>query len=188
MQKQPQTLRKSEANLPLVAIVGRTNVGKSSLFNRIAGRQLAIVQPEHGTTVDRIGTTIRHKSGSFRLMDTGGFSFEKEVLFRNEINREVEKAIHDAKIILFVCDGKGGIHPQDELFAQKLRTRKKQVIVVVNKLDHHELYSDADQFYKLGYDQLIKISTAQGQGIAELVDTIARKLPESSGSTQVDYD
>ena len=187
MQNQQTTPHKAHANLICVAIVGRTNVGKSSLFNRIAGKKLSIVQPDHGTTLDRISTVIHWKKAPFLLIDTAGFSFEKKVPFREEINREVDKAIQNANLLLFVCDGREGVHPQDELFAQKLRDRKKQVILVVNKIDQPELYGDADQFYQLGYEQLVKVSAAHGGGIAELLDTVTRKLPESKHLKQPDY-
>ncbi len=177
-----QLLIKSSSGLPSIAIVGRTNVGKSSLFNRLVGRRESIVQSERGTTRDRVKTVIYLAKTKLELIDTGGFSFSKEGEFVHEINREVEKALEDANLILFVCDGKAGIHAQDELFADRLRKRRnKQVILVVNKLDGIEQFSEADQFYKFGFLNLAKISALHGLGISELTDLILQKLPEMSG-------
>lgn len=172
---------KKHNQAPSVVIVGRTNVGKSSLFNRILGRSISIVQPEHGTTVDLVSGTFDRSGLCFELYDSGGYSFSKPVPLKSEINQAVEKALGDASLILFVCDGQAGIHPQDELLTEKLLPHKHNVILIVNKLDRYDLFGEGDLFYRLGFNNLIKTSAENSLGMDELLDLIAHKLPETSG-------
>ncbi len=178
-----------ESLLPTVAIVGRTNVGKSSLFNRIIGKQKSIVQPEHGTTVDLLTQTIKWKSAEFQLIDSGGYSFSKAVEYRSDINSRVESILKNSTIVLFVCDASAGIHPQDELLSDLVRPRKKSVIHVINKADDSGGESEADRFYQFGYDNLVKVSALHGHGVYELLDMIAQKIPErqSAGIDNHDF-
>lgn len=154
-------------------------MGKSSLFNRIAGKRKAIVQEEQGTTRDRVTTQASWQNRDFLLFDTGGYMFSKNSDFSEAINREVSKALEEANLIFFVCDAKAGVQPQDELFADRLRARAHQVILVINKLDSIEKFGDADQFYRLGFKNVVKLSALHGLGISDLLDLAIQKIPET---------
>lgn len=175
-------------NLANVAIVGRANVGKSSLFNRFVGKRVSIVRPEPGTTIDRVSHIVKWEKTLIKFYDTGGFTFSKDRAFADEINREIFKALGQADLILFVCDGQTGIHPQDELFAEHLRGFKKRVALIVNKIDDLTQASNADEFYKLGYPQLFKVSATHAINTADLLDWIGKRLPVTSGTQNVTFD
>ncbi len=177
MSGQLHKVTKLKSDLPGVAIVGRVNVGKSSLFNRFVKSRLAIVQDEKGTTRDRVYTKTSWDGKAFNLIDTGGYSWQKDAPFLDLIQQEIEKAILTADLLLFVCDGQTGIHPQDEIIAESLRKRKKNTILVVNKLDSFEKFSEADEFYKLGFEHVAKVSASHGLGIDELLDLMVERFP-----------
>jgi len=150
---------------PIIAIVGRPNVGKSTLFNRLVGTRQAIVDPTPGVTRDRLYADAEWRGQSFTLVDTGGF----EPLLEDEIPRKVreqaEQAISEADLIVFVVDGRAGLMPTDIEVAAILRRTHKPLLLVVNKLDHqsHEPYSA--EFYALGIEPLLSISAEHGQGV-----------------------
>ncbi len=164
--------------LPLVAIVGRPNVGKSTLFNRLIRRRKAIVQRESGTTRDRNYETIQVDNQSIRIVDTGGFQFAKSNTMEFMVDQEVEKAIAEADEILFVVDGASGITHTDERFADILRKINRPVRVVVNKLDDKRGPLQLGEFYHLGFDTVLGISAAHGHGIDELLTDMCKSLPE----------
>jgi GTP-binding protein len=162
---------------PIIAIVGRPNVGKSTLFNRLVGTRQAIVDPTPGVTRDRLYAEAEWRGQQFTLVDTGGF----EPLLEDEIPRKVreqaEQAIGEADLIVFMVDGKAGLMPTDIEVAAILRRTSKPLILVVNKVDHqsHEPYTA--EFYALGLEPLMSISAEHGQGVGELLDALVERLP-----------
>ena len=135
---------------PLVAIVGRPNVGKSTFFNKICGRRISIVDDTPGVTRDRIYADAEWCGKVFRVVDTGGIDEKSEDIFQNEIRKQVDIAIDLADVIVFLVDGKDGLTPVDQEVAHILRRTKKRVILVVNKLDNFEVEKSYD-FYSLGF-------------------------------------
>jgi GTP-binding protein len=163
----------------LVAIVGRPNVGKSTLFNRLIGERQAIVDDYSGVTRDRHYGQSEWNGKTFTVVDTGGFVPNSEDIFENEIANQVKIAIEEADILLFMVDVSAGITPLDESAADLLRKSKKPVLVVVNKVDNSSRQLEASEFYSLGFDELYNISSISGGGTGELLDRITELLPES---------
>jgi GTPase len=164
--------------IPQVAIIGRPNVGKSSLFNCLARRRIAIVEPTAGVTRDRLHALIRTGDRFFELVDTGGLGIDDRDNLTAEVERQIDKAIEDAHIILFVVDVRAGVTPLDEEVARRLRYVTKPILCVVNKCDTPELDAQAAEFYKLGQGKLICVSAQQGRGRRELLNLIQHRLPE----------
>jgi len=163
---------------PIVAIVGRPNVGKSSLFNALAGRRIAIVDPTAGVTRDRISSTIETDSHKFELVDTGGIGIKDADGLAALVEEQIQIALKRAHVILLVVDGRtGGLTPLDEQVANRLRSVEKPVIVVVNKCDAPGVDVEAAEFYKLGYERLVRVSAQERHGLMELLDLIAECLP-----------
>lgn len=162
---------------PIVAIVGRPNVGKSTIFNRIIGDQLAIVEDKPGVTRDRLYGIASWHDKSFHIIDTGGIESGDDALLAS-VRVQAELAIDEADLIVFMVDVKAGMTPADSEIANMLFRSKKTVIVAVNKVDNIERETDAYEFYSLGFGDVISISGAHGFGIGELLDTIVSKLPE----------
>ena len=165
---------------PLVAIIGRPNVGKSTLFNRIIEQRKAIVEDIPGVTRDRIYGEAEWKNRSFSIVDTGGLVLNPADNNEQLIKEQVEIAIDEADLILFMLDGKDGLLPSDEDILNYLRESKTGVLYIVNKIDHdkHELKSY--EFHKLGLERLLTISALHNRNIYELIDEIADNLPEYS--------
>ncbi len=161
-----------------VAIVGRPNVGKSSLFNRLIGKRKAIVEDIPGVTRDRIVSTTDWRGVKFEVVDTGGYITSDEDKFAPYIRKQVEKEIQDADLLVFVVDGKQGITPLDKEIAAMLHKTEKPVIVAVNKIDDPEKEKLAYEFYELGFDEVVPISTIQKLGLAELLDKIVEHIPD----------
>ena len=156
-----------------VAIVGRPNVGKSALFNRLAGKQISLVHDLPGVTRDRISIPCRYDDRVFELVDTGGIGLEDKTGFSEAIAQEVEIALATAEDLIFVVDGREGLTPLDREIARKLRKeRGRRVLMAVNKLDVPELDGDADDFHRLGFPDVFPISAAHGRGIDELLDAL----------------
>jgi len=166
---------------PLIAIVGRPNVGKSTLFNRIAGERIAIVENIPGVTRDRIYADSEWCGKAFTIIDTGGLELKSEDEMWSHIRAQAELAIDTADVICYVADGKTGLTKDDNMVASFLRKSKKPVIVCVNKLDNNETHNIYD-FYALGFGEPIGISAEQGKGIGDLLDTLLENLPK------VDYE
>lgn len=165
-----------------VAIVGRPNVGKSTIFNRLIGQRKSIVDDTPGVTRDRIYGEVEWLTQNFRLIDTGGIQIEDQA-FANEINMQVDIAIEEADVIIFIVSAKEGIMTDDYAIARKLQKSKKPVIVAVNKADNPELQMSAYEFYSLGMDHLFMVSGAHGIGFGDLLDEVIRLLPEKQLST-----
>ena len=163
--------------LPNVAIVGRPNVGKSALFNRLVGRKIAIVHDQPGITRDRLSTTCTRGKRPFRVWDTGGILGTGESELTQQVRRAAECALRESDVLLFVVDGKEGLSPVDEELARMLRKAQKLVVLVVNKIDsnmHEQLATDFDS---LGFEQIISVSAEHNRGIADLLEAIERQLP-----------
>lgn len=163
--------------LPQVVIVGRPNVGKSSLFNWLAGRRLAIVDDMAGVTRDRMSHLIEHDERFFELVDTGGMGIEDADNLTKEVERQIEIAIESADLILLVVDSRSGRVPLDEEVARRLRYVETPVLVVANKTDDDKFNPQADEFYKLGRGKVLKISVHQSRNKSELLDEIVQRLP-----------
>ena len=168
--------------IPVVAIVGRPNVGKSSLFNALAGRRIAIVDPTPGVTRDRVSTLIKTGERFFELVDTGGMGIQDVDNLTADVERQIEAALDQASVILFVVDARAGLTPLDEAVASRLRYVTKPVLCVANKCDTPELDSEAAEFYKLGRGKLVCVSAEQKRGLADLMGLILERLPEAAAA------
>ena len=157
--------------LPNVALVGRPNVGKSTLFNKIVGKQVSIIEDFPGVTRDRIYQEASYNNKKFYLIDTGGIDATK-IDFNTEIRMQAEIAIQEADIIVFLVDGKEGITANDLLISKILRKSKKRIIVAINKMDVKEAKNNIYDFYELGFSTYIPISSIHNIGFIELMDTI----------------
>jgi GTP-binding protein len=161
----------------IVAIVGRPNVGKSTLFNRMIQRREAIVDSVSGVTRDRHYGKSDWNGKEFSLIDTGGYVVGSEDVFEKEIDRQVELAIAEADAILFMVDAETGITGMDEDVARLLRKVEKPVFLVVNKVDNTKRQEDAVEFYNLGLGEIYPISSINGSGTGDLLDALAEVLP-----------
>jgi GTP-binding protein len=162
---------------PIVAIIGRQNVGKSTLLNRLAGQRVAIVEDMPGTTRDRILADVVWAGASFTLVDTGGLEVKPRSAIARGIKGQVEAAIAEADAIIFMVDIREGVLPADLEIAARLRHSAKPVVLVANKADSPKLESGAAEFYELGLDAPLVISAHYGRGTAELLDKIVSLLP-----------
>jgi GTP-binding protein len=154
-------------------------VGKSSLFNTLAGRRIAIVDPTAGVTRDRVSTLVKAGDRFFELIDTGGMGIQDVDNLTAQIERQIETAIDQADVILFVVDARAGLNPLDEKVAVRLRYLTKPILCVANKCDHPEIDPQAAEFYKLGRGKLVCVSAKQHRGMEELLRLILERLPES---------
>ncbi|MCR5097062.1 MAG: ribosome biogenesis GTPase Der [Erysipelotrichaceae bacterium] len=162
-----------------VAIVGRPNVGKSTVFNRILEQRLSIVEDTPGVTRDRIYGECQWLSKTYRLIDTGGIQIE-DVPFQKEINAQVEIAIEEADVIIFLVDGRSGLSSDDEYIARLLQKSKKPVILAVNKIDDVSMLNNIYEYYALGVGDPIAVSGVHGIGIGDLLDRVVELMPEKS--------
>jgi len=169
-----------------VAIVGRPNVGKSTLFNRLCGSRKAIVGDEPGITRDRIYGSVQWNSKSIAILDTGGLIPEARDVIPERIFRQVEAALEESRLILLVVDGKDGVTPLDEQLLPRLRRTGKPIWTVVNKIDSpsHEML--AAPFYEFGAEQLFAVSAEHGRGAGELLDAIAAEAGEHENEAEVE--
>lgn len=163
--------------LPTVALVGRPNVGKSTLFNKIVGKKVSIIEDTPGVTRDRIYQEAMYNKKKFYLVDTGGIDTSNET-FNNEIKIQAEIAIKEADIVVFMVDGKDGLTANDLLIRDILRRSKKEVIVAINKMDAKDAADNIYDFYELGFDTYIPISSIHNIGYVELMDTITDDFTE----------
>jgi GTP-binding protein len=161
-----------------VAIIGRPNVGKSALFNRLAGRQISIVHDQPGVTRDRIGSICKLGQAPFEITDTGGIGSEPDPDFAESTREGAFIAMGIADVILFVTDSIDGVTPLDGELSSMIRTAARHVILVVNKVDTESHESRGFEFSRLGFKNFVTVSAAHGRGIGELVDMIESLLPE----------
>jgi GTP-binding protein len=162
---------------PIIAIVGRPNVGKSTFFNRLVGQRKAIVEDEPGVTRDRNYAEAWYEDHPFILIDTGGFEPTASDRIQQQIKEQVEVAIQEADLILFLMDGKEGLNPTDEEVAGYLRKVTKTTFYVVNKIDGEKLEDAVPDFYRLGVSPLYSVSAEHGRGVGELMDEVIKALP-----------
>jgi GTP-binding protein len=167
-----------------VAIVGRPNVGKSALFNRLAGRTIAIVHDEAGITRDRLSTPSTRGVRPFIIWDTGGVGGAGESELTAQVRDAAQAAMRESDLILFVVDAQQGLTPIDEELARMLRRSRRPVVLVINKIDHPKHENLEVDFTRLGFKDTASISAAHGLGIAELLKTIDRLLPASAINKQ----
>src|SRR5215475_2087696 len=173
-----QTALVSEGRmLPNVAIVGRPNVGKSALFNRLVGRKIAIVHGQPGITRDRLSASCTRGDRPFTLWDTGGILGAGESELTHQVAHVAEDALRESNLLLFVVDGKEGLSPVDEELARMLRKSHKPVVLVINKIDNEKHDPLAAEFESLGFETLISVSAEHNRGVSELLDAIDRRLP-----------
>ncbi|WP_082671151.1 ribosome biogenesis GTPase Der [Chloracidobacterium thermophilum] len=167
----PPALQLSQL-LPSVVILGRPNVGKSTLFNKLVGRRQAIVGDEPGITRDRHYGVVEWLGRSFELVDTGGIVPDEEAIIPVNIFRQASRAIGEADLLLWVVDAREGVTPLDEDIARHIHTTGKPVFVVANKVESDQVRTAAGEFYRFGFDQLFPVSAEHGTGTAELLDEI----------------
>ena len=169
----------------LVAIVGRPNVGKSTLFNRLTRSRTAIVDPTAGTTRDRQYGKVDWSGRDFSIVDTGGWVVNSEDVFEGEINKQVELAIEQADVILFVVDAMNGVTDLDDHVARILRRSRKPVILVANKVDSNDWLYNVPEFYALGLGEPYPVSAVSGYGTGDLLDEVVKDLPEADGDDEL---
>ncbi|MGN0188679.1 MAG: ribosome biogenesis GTPase Der [Candidatus Cryptobacteroides sp.] len=173
--------------MSLVAIVGRPNVGKSTLFNRLVGMRQAIVDETSGVTRDRHYGKCEWCGHEFSFVVTGGFTSNSDDIFEEEIRKQVVLAVEEADLVLFLVEAQTGITDYDSEIADMLRRCGKPVVTAVNKIDSGEKIYDAFQFYSLGLGEIFSISAANGGGTGELLDEIVRVLPEDGTTPDKDH-
>ena len=170
----------------IIAIVGRPNVGKSTLFNRLVKRREAIVDSVSGVTRDRHYGKSEWNGKEFSVIDTGGYVVGSDDIFEEEIRKQVQLAIDEADIIVFVVDVEQGITPMDDAVAKVLRQVKKPLFIAVNKVDNAMRDADAVEFYNLGLGDYYTISSINGSGTGELLDAIVKEIPNPSDDEAYD--
>ncbi len=161
-----------------VAIVGRPNVGKSALFNRLAGRKIAIVHDQPGVTRDRIRAECRLGKAPFAIFDTGGIGADVDASFKEQVQTEADIAIATSDVLLLVVDGQDGLTAVDEMLAKQLRKARKPIVIAVNKIDHAKHGSLAGEFEELGFECILSISAEHNHGIGQLIEELESRLPE----------
>jgi GTPase len=171
-------------SLPVVAIVGRPNVGKSTLFNRFAGERIAIVEDEPGTTRDRVYATGDWNGRDFTLVDTGGLELEPGTHIEARVQDQARVALAEADVILFVVDAQAGLAPLDHEVADRLRRSDKPVILVVNKADNPRREHEGAEFHALGFDPTITVSAQHGRNTGDLADLLVDALPLPSAESE----
>ncbi|MEE8413913.1 MAG: ribosome biogenesis GTPase Der [Dehalococcoidales bacterium] len=169
--------------MPIVAIIGRQNAGKSTLLNRLAGKRIAITADLPGTTRDRILATVSWQETEFTIVDTGGLETKPQSTIAQGVKEQVEIAITDADVIIFLADVKDGVTPLDLEIADMLRQTSKPILLVANKADNEKLEAQAVEFYELGIGEPLAISAYHGRGTTELLDRIIIQLPVTPPAT-----
>ncbi len=168
----------------LVAIVGRPNVGKSTLFNRLTRSRTAIVDPTAGTTRDRQYGKVDWNGREFSIVDTGGWVVNSDDIFEGEINKQVDLAIEQADVILFVVDAMNGVTDLDDHVAEILRRSRKPVILVANKVDSNDWLYNVPEFYALGLGEPYPVSAVSGYGTGDLLDEVVKDLPKTDDNDE----
>ncbi len=172
---------------PVVAIVGRPNVGKSTLFNALAGEKISIVKDTPGVTRDRIYADVEWLDRKFTLIDTGGIEPDSQDVMLSQMREQAQIAIDTADVIIFITDVHQGLQDQDSKVADMLRRSKKPVILAVNKVDSvHKYEMDVYEFYSLGMGEPVSVSAANMMGLGDLLELVVRELPEDNGEEDED--
>jgi GTP-binding protein len=170
-----------------VVIVGRPNVGKSTLFNRIAGKRRALIHDLPGMTRDRLSDTVTLDDGRrFELTDTGGLEYGDSPMsaFADEIRSQATRALTDADLVLFVVDGAAGVVSEDRDIAQELRPSANRTLLIVNKVDRRDASESVNEFWELGFERMLPMSAEHGEGLDELLDIIGEVLPSDSAAVE----
>lgn len=170
--------------MPTVAIVGRKNVGKSTIFNRLAGIRMSIVYKDPGVTRDRVYNEVEWCGRSFDLIDTGGFFPDEEFPLARSIQKQIETALQEADLIYFVVDGRSGLKPTDEDIGIELRKINKTIFLLVNKIDSKGVRNNALEFHKLGYDRMFLVSAEAGAGFGDLLDATLNTFSVSKSAKE----
>lgn len=170
--------------LPIVALVGRPNVGKSRLFNRFLRSRTAIVENTPGVTRDRNYGTAQWDTHRFTVIDTGGFEPESTDILLEQMRVQAQLAVEEADVILFVVDARAGLLPADAQIAEILRKSNKRIILVVNKIDQHRLIHLSYEFYELAFDEMVAISAEHGLNFDDLLDAVTRDFPDNGVSSE----
>jgi GTPase len=173
-----------QTTMPNVAIMGRPNVGKSALFNRLVGRKIAIVHDQPGITRDRLSAVCLRGARPFSLWDTGGALGAGESDLAAQVRRAAEEALGGSDLLLFVVDAKQGLSPIDQELARILRKSRKPIVLVINKIDDPKHENLATDFASLGFDNAVSISAEHGHGISELLDAISALLPATTSEIE----
>ncbi len=171
---------------PLVAIVGRPNVGKSTFFNKVAGRRISIVEDTPGVTRDRVYCDVEWQNWRFTLIDTGGIDPHSDDVLLSQMRRQAEIAMDTADVICFFVDGRDGLTDDDREVAELLRKTHKPTLLVVNKIDHIGMQDNMYEFYELGMGDPIAISAANMMGLGDLLEVICKELPEPEAEDSED--
>ena len=174
--------------LPVVALVGRPNVGKSTIFNRIVGKKIAIIEDTPGVTRDRVYSRANFYDYKFHLIDTGGVELGNAD-FNTEIKVQAELAIDEADIVVFVVDGKEGLTSDDLLVRDMLKKVSNKVVVAINKCDSKKISENEYEFYELGFSNYVKVSGEHGTGISDLLDAVTKDFPkyEEEDNTKIKF-
>ena len=188
MTKRVRTSQRSARpdSAPIIAIVGRPNVGKSALFNRLIGRRKALVEELAGTTRDRLYGEVTWRGGRFRVVDTGGLDTTADEGYPELIRRQVEQAVDEASALLFVVDAKDGVIPADEEVAAILRRSKVPIFLLANKVDNEARIEGLAEFYELGLGEPMPVSAQHGTGISDLLDRLVGTLPTAAEEEAVE--
>lgn len=163
--------------IPRVTIVGRPNVGKSSLFNRLVGRRISIVEPTAGVTRDRVAVPVEYAGRRFELVDTGGLGLVDEVQLKEHVEAQIQVALETADLVVFVVDGKEGRVPGDDLVARRLRTLGKKLVLVANKVESFHDEMSTAEWQRFGFGDPLPVSAKEGFGASVLLDRIVAELP-----------
>jgi GTP-binding protein len=166
--------------LPQVVIIGRPNVGKSSLLNRLAGRRVSIVEPTPGVTRDRVTVELVWRGRRFEVTDTGGLGLVDDVQLKELVEAQIEAALLRGDVVLFVVDGKEGLVPGDQHVAARLRKLHKPTLLVVNKLESHWDEVAIAQWRRLGFGEAMGVSALEGTGVSDLLDAVVERLPPAA--------
>jgi len=180
------SLDKNNMALPVVAIVGRPNVGKSSLFNALARKMISIVEPTAGVTRDRISTIIDFDDCYFELVDTGGFGIEDHDNLTEHVEAQIAQALEQAQLVLFLVDIQAGITPLDQKMTQLLRAHTLPTVIVANKADSPKQDTQAAEFFALGFDEPYCVSALHGRNLQDLRAAIIEKLPADNAERPAD--
>lgn len=176
-----------KSTLPTVVVVGRPNVGKSTFFNRVVGKRVAVVQDEPGITRDRLYAETSWNGKAFRIVDTGGIAFTDEDPLSEQVRFQALIAIEEANVIVFLADGESGPTSADWELANALRNNPKPILLVANKTDNYQREANIGEFYELGIDaEVFGVSSLHGRGIADLLDRIVELLPDEGEATDTE--
>src|SRR5438445_10100507 len=176
-------------SLKEVVIVGRPNVGKSTLFNKLAGKRRALIHDLPGMTRDRLTEVAELDDGRrYQLTDTGGLEYGDSPLsaFATEIHAQAQHALDGADLILFVVDGATGLMAEDRDIAQELRPRADRTILVVNKIDRRDAAESVPEFYELGFERVMPVSAEHGEAVDDVIDAIGEIVPAEAGEEQTE--